>query len=899
MSNQVPKLLKVLIRNAPRGAIIAYISLLKGTKPKKRFYEATSVGIKQLYRQARVDDEKGRNCYVQCTLLKRRPVKGRGTKEYVAGTSDLYVDIDRPEPYEGPVEPTVAVQSGNGWHLHFALDRFLLDVGEIERLNQGLAAAFKADDCWDACRLLRIPGTRNHKDPANPKPVTERFQRRQYTPASIDALLGTIDLTKARVEVPDTEPQELPGAEPIGDEDLIKLPDGLRKKLCTAHEGKDRSSSDFHLCMLLARYWSIGKIHTALLRPDWSLSSKTLAGNRINETYLRNTLKRVARHIAESGAAKDPDPPILAKLIYDKRRSPDGKLLVGQPDSDWCRPCVTHLQTRFGITFRRAADDPDKGYVGTPNGLIDTSSRRFEDWLQDITGFTRESRIHATLKAWLQSEARRRSSTPVKLRPWLNFEFDGVPKVTTLADVEGDKILEVTLQKKPKAVVYPNGGKEALLRTSHRLKRALPSDRPAKVTLETLRELFTDVLACSDVSREILTAYLLAAPLTRGFGIVTLPLLYLTGAAGNGKTQTMKLISTYFHGTYKVLGESTVASMYRGAAAEIFIPFDDYDKLSDPVKQFILSTTTGAERQKADGRDAIISQDLHVLLAFTSTKELVDEPLRRRALRVEINKSRWHGKEHFSEEHWKKINGARDAIWWAWFDVLSRAPIGELVREFDERVQRAEKLITVDANRPLAGFLTLLYEVLKIAAPHLKMSVSPLERWLEELQLCDISEVYDRHELSGALELLFERALSNRFFTEQLQGPLYETAPRKGRLNDHMDEGFSLDYTYNHKEWLILSGTTSQWWSTLQFVTRGGYRRPSAVGVGHDFKALIGETPRHKPGSKRSKVYAVSRYRITHITNAGRARTSRGWKVAIKVPQSRLPAGESYEHQDV
>lgn len=883
----VPALLRLLVRNAPEGAILAFCSI-RQKKLRPAFFPATLEGAKECYKTALAHDKAGRDCYVQCTLLKHIPPlrngkQGRGTKEDVLGGNDLYIDIDRPEKPNGGLTPTILVSSGRGWHMHFGLRAFVDDPAKIEELNKKLAAKYQADDCWDASRLLRIPGTRNHKDPKNPKPVVETLNKKLFTAEQLTQALAGYEARTAE-DTPDDSKWSMPEAEPITDEDLAKLDQKLLRDLTTKKQ-KDRSSVDYNICMrLMSVGWSVGQLRTAMTNPEWVISSKVLDNGNLNVTYLRNTLKKADSKLKQSGIGPRPKA-LLAKTIYDKRRGTDGKLVIGQPDADWCEPCVQKL-VDYGITFRRNSEDHDNGFVGTPEGMLETDGPRFDAWLQDVSGYTKESHIHSILKAWLQVEACRRTSQPVKLRPWVVLERpkkDQPPRLIMAADLGGYEIREVTLTNPITEEVYPNGDKELLLRTSNRLHRALPGEK-SDLPLARLREVFTDQLACSDISREILTAYLLAAPLVRGFGIVTLPLLYLTGTAGSGKTQTLKLISTYFHGTHKVLGDSTVASMYRGAAAEIFVPFDDYDKLSDAVKAFILSTTTGAERQKSDGKTAVVSQDLHVLLAFTSTKELQDEPLRRRAIRIEINKARWHGMGHFSEEHWKRINEIRDSCWWAWLRVLSRTPkLSELMANFDARTQETEKLITVDANRPLAGFLTLLYECLKIAGSSLDMRPSSMLDWLRELKLNDAEEVFERHDIINGLDTLFDTVLDDPAF----EGALVEEGGiARGILSAVMDSGYQLRYRYDPRDsWLELKGTTAQWWNTLRYTTRGGYRQASAISVGHDFKALIGESPDHSEDPKTSKVYTVGRYRVQHITNAGASGTSRGWKVAVFVPK--------------
>jgi CHC2 zinc finger len=71
-----------------------------------------------------------------------------------------------------PYPPSMLIASGTPGHLqaYWTLDR-RCDAPELERLNRRLACALAADPgCTDAARILRPPGTLNHKH-APPRPV--------------------------------------------------------------------------------------------------------------------------------------------------------------------------------------------------------------------------------------------------------------------------------------------------------------------------------------------------------------------------------------------------------------------------------------------------------------------------------------------------------------------------------------------------------------------------------------------------------------------------------------------------------------------------------------------------------------------------------------------------------
>jgi hypothetical protein len=94
--------------------------------------------------------------------------KAGSTKEDVYGTRAFWVDIDLKNWKPGQqllytFPPSLVVWSGGGWHLYWLLDDWCTSIETIEASNKALAEDTYADSCWNANRLLRIPGTRNSK----------------------------------------------------------------------------------------------------------------------------------------------------------------------------------------------------------------------------------------------------------------------------------------------------------------------------------------------------------------------------------------------------------------------------------------------------------------------------------------------------------------------------------------------------------------------------------------------------------------------------------------------------------------------------------------------------------------------------------------------------------------
>ena len=100
-------------------------------------------------------------------------------KHDVLGTKVLWVDVDDLARPLSTLPPSLIVFSGHGWHLYWILDKPVLEVKRIEELNKILAADVPTADasCFNANRVLRIPGTVNEKDLDKPVPVSLRENR--------------------------------------------------------------------------------------------------------------------------------------------------------------------------------------------------------------------------------------------------------------------------------------------------------------------------------------------------------------------------------------------------------------------------------------------------------------------------------------------------------------------------------------------------------------------------------------------------------------------------------------------------------------------------------------------------------------------------------------------------
>jgi hypothetical protein len=167
MSSSLP-LLRLIAGREPGG----YVELRwQGAESMRQAWWPTS----QLDRVERFAVEQGvtTNIYVGAAVRANRG----GGADHVARAWALWADCDTPEATERlaafPVPPTLTVASGTPGHTHawWSLAH-PIPASLIARANRRLAFAIGADlKATDPARILRLPGTLNHKhDP--PTPVT-------------------------------------------------------------------------------------------------------------------------------------------------------------------------------------------------------------------------------------------------------------------------------------------------------------------------------------------------------------------------------------------------------------------------------------------------------------------------------------------------------------------------------------------------------------------------------------------------------------------------------------------------------------------------------------------------------------------------------------------------------
>jgi hypothetical protein len=529
------------------------------------------------------------NIYFQCTLLKAAPLKGRGTKELVAGSTLLWVDIDATQ--NRSVEdilndlrhfkprPSWINVSGGGTHAYWKLNEFVEDLRAIEDRNRWLLKQLGGDACWSAEHILRVPGTQNLKDRENPREVSAV---RDFTGGPAYALE---DFPTAPPVDGESDLDLGVGEEPLPEDFLDAINQDLRQRIEIGPiEKKDRSSNDWFIARrLLELGYTAGQVLTVLTHPRWFSGEK---GRTHGFGYPKHTVARaLSEHQTKYDEGIELQPVIDAVLIQTDKDGVRRKVAVLQ-GSEFVIPALRHLEQRgYRFHYDRLSNQP---YIISPQGdsVVAISGPEYERWIYKVSGFTAEEREHRILRSGLSAHTRQ-NGAEITLAPWC-YHDGQKQQVYVLLDKYGRDVLRLT---KDKAEIVPNGTDGLVLQKSNLVATDLRWTPNVDVNeaMRQLLKLTTEQFACDSRLAALLTCYMLAAPLIQGFSVQTFPLLHLTGRAGFGKTQTMGMISTFLHGRPELLSGITMAAAYRMADKEVLMPFDDYERLDETLKQFILT----------------------------------------------------------------------------------------------------------------------------------------------------------------------------------------------------------------------------------------------------------------------------------------------------------------------
>lgn len=239
----------------------------------------------------------------------------KGKERNVKQVNCLWVDLDckggkgrfetlkRLQEFELP--PSIIVSSGNNFHCYWLLTRPYQIENDEDRLNakgclKGLALTLGGDMTFDLPRILRIPGTKNVKNPNNPLPVQilEFDNKRRYEFEEFEQFRVDIEETPVPIDIT-----------------LDKIPDRFRRileeneKLKATWERRredlrdeTRSGYDMALANLLTRCeFSEGEIAAILTAAPYN-QGKELVGQYLSHTIAKATRKKKRKAAVGEGS---------------------------------------------------------------------------------------------------------------------------------------------------------------------------------------------------------------------------------------------------------------------------------------------------------------------------------------------------------------------------------------------------------------------------------------------------------------------------------------------------------------------------------------------------------------------------------------------------------------------
>jgi hypothetical protein len=248
-------------------------------------------------------------------VLPRVSMEGK-TANVVNETSVLWADFDA-KVYPGGAKaqafyalgkvtpaPHIIVDSGHGYHAYWLLAS-PISFTWAARIMKGIAMATGADRVYDQARILRVPGTHNHKD-ADPSLVRVlRFDilSPRYASEDFSDYTFRVDREEEANEFRQEKKREARAAEGGGRKDWSDLPGWLVKLITsgrdTAPDGQvihDRSVLCFKVCArLIEAGWSDEEIEDVFLSYPEGIGEKMAEKGVRGKRWLETTLEAAHR----------------------------------------------------------------------------------------------------------------------------------------------------------------------------------------------------------------------------------------------------------------------------------------------------------------------------------------------------------------------------------------------------------------------------------------------------------------------------------------------------------------------------------------------------------------------------------------------------------------------------
>ena len=275
--------------------------------------------------------------------------------------------------------PTFVVRTGNGAHAWWLFREPLIFESETERRDAGnlalrwqsmlranaAARGWAFDRLADLARVLRVPGTRNCKDPANPKPVQiHQHADRRYNPSDIEEYLED-------QAIPDAEEQQRTAQawkesfsdKPLAIDPSATVPEDLLARYMAAdprfqktwlrqrEDLKDQSQSGYDLA--LANFGSEAGLSEQQI-VDLMIHHRRIHNQRQRTRldYFQRTIAKAFKRMDGTGSIRLPE--VSASLQSDGHVDADAGQQPTKPDSATARAILCdQISTVLGVRVLR------------------------------------------------------------------------------------------------------------------------------------------------------------------------------------------------------------------------------------------------------------------------------------------------------------------------------------------------------------------------------------------------------------------------------------------------------------------------------------------------------------------------------------------------------------------
>ena len=259
MNKDILRFFEAIFPKAEDRTYVEIRTIDKDSNVKRYFYPTATID-RLVSQVANLPHFKETNVYFGVCRRKGR----KGTEKNVERVNCLWVDVDCKDSQEKDrrlaslknfkLPASIIVDSGHGFHCYWLLNKSYLIKSNEDKLKakgylKGLALALNGDKAFDLCRILRVPGTKNLKNPDNPLPV----EILKFDPALKYKLT---EFEKSRVEVEELGAEVNISLDEIPDRFWKVLEEDSKLKATWEGERKDlkdktRSGYDMALASLL------------------------------------------------------------------------------------------------------------------------------------------------------------------------------------------------------------------------------------------------------------------------------------------------------------------------------------------------------------------------------------------------------------------------------------------------------------------------------------------------------------------------------------------------------------------------------------------------------------------------------------------------------------------------